>query len=208
MKESTRKIILNTSKRLFNEKGVYNISLRQIATEVGISQGNLTYYYKKKEDLIKELYYQLVEILSAEFEATSKLGSNFYFLFELARKTFELQLEYKFLIVDLNYLVNDYPELDISKAEVQNQRIGSFKTLFNIFVEKGYMRTSEYEAEYDELSLRLYILGVYAVLFLANEPDKNVALRNYLNIILSACYPYLTKDGKDVYFRTLQDYTI
>lgn len=48
-----RELILETARRLFAEKGYDGVSMRDIAGELGISVGNVTYYFKKKEDLIE-----------------------------------------------------------------------------------------------------------------------------------------------------------
>lgn len=45
--------IMNTAERLFNEKGYNAVSLRDISDAIGISKGNLTYYFQKKEDLVE-----------------------------------------------------------------------------------------------------------------------------------------------------------
>lgn len=207
MKESTRQVILDTSRTLFNERGVYGVTLRQIAAKVGISQGNLNYHFTRKEDIIKELFYQFTSELSNEFTATTKLGPNFYFIIELARKTFEGQTKYKFLIMDLNYLVNDIPELEIHVAEVMKQRIEQFNQMFKVFIEKSYMRKAEFQSEYEELGQRLYLLGVYSIIPVLNQfkGNKDKQLECYLQIILTACYPYLTKVGKQRFFEALED---
>lgn len=210
MKESTRDAILQTSQKLFNERGVYNVTLRQIATEIQMSQGNLNYHFRKKEDIIKELFNQFSVLLNSEFTEVAKMGQNFYFIFELARKTLVLQMQYRFLIVDLNYLVNDLPEIEIVVRETMIQRVNQFKQLFKDFVEKEFMRKPEYKIEYDELAMRLYLLGVYSILPLAKEYELNESktIKKYLSIILSTCYPYLTKTGKTNYTIASQDYGI
>ena len=53
--KDTRQLILNTARVLFNEKGFNSVSLREIAETIGISKGNLTYYFNKKEDIIEAL---------------------------------------------------------------------------------------------------------------------------------------------------------
>ncbi|WP_299248483.1 TetR/AcrR family transcriptional regulator [uncultured Cytophaga sp.] len=208
MKESTREIILQTSLKLFNERGVNGITLRQIASESEMSQGNLNYHFKKKEDILKELFNQFSIILTNEFTEVSKLGPNFYFIFELARKTIVIQMQYRFLIVDLNYLIQDLPQIEAAVKDSMLLRINQFKQLFKGFVDKGFMRKPEYKTEYEELANRLYILGVYSILPLVKEYDLNESktIKKYLSIILSACYPYLTKVGKTTYTITAQDY--
>ena len=53
MAGQTKEDILITARELFNEYGYKNISMRDIAKKLNISVGNLTYYFKKKEDLIQ-----------------------------------------------------------------------------------------------------------------------------------------------------------
>lgn len=48
--------ILQTSLKLFNEKGCLNTSTRHIADELNISVGNLYYYFKNKEEIVIELF--------------------------------------------------------------------------------------------------------------------------------------------------------
>lgn len=47
--------ILVCAQKLFNEKGYDYVSMREIAGNLNISVGNLTYHYKKKEDIFRAL---------------------------------------------------------------------------------------------------------------------------------------------------------
>ena len=55
MKRDTRQDILNTAQTLFREKGYNAVSVGEIATALGISKGNLTYYFKRKEAIVEAL---------------------------------------------------------------------------------------------------------------------------------------------------------
>ena len=55
MKRETRKEILEMSRMLFNERGFNDVSIRDIATALGISNGNLTYHFKRKEEIVEAL---------------------------------------------------------------------------------------------------------------------------------------------------------
>lgn len=52
MNDITKNKIARTSELLFNAHGYNNVTMRQIADACGISVGNLTYHYPKKEDLL------------------------------------------------------------------------------------------------------------------------------------------------------------
>lgn len=58
MSSNTKQIILDTARRLFTEKGFHDTSMRDIAAALNISVGNLTYHFKKKEDLIEAIIFQ------------------------------------------------------------------------------------------------------------------------------------------------------
>ena len=66
---STKEKILNASIRLFNENGLANVRLQQIASEIGISVGNLAYHFRNKEAILEavaeNLDVELSEILSS-----------------------------------------------------------------------------------------------------------------------------------------------
>lgn len=51
----TKEKILTASRGLFNRYGYRNVTMRQIAAEVGISPGNLTYYFRHKADIVTAL---------------------------------------------------------------------------------------------------------------------------------------------------------
>ena len=46
--KTTKELIRNTARELFNERGYRAVSMRNIADALGISVGNLTYHYPHK----------------------------------------------------------------------------------------------------------------------------------------------------------------
>jgi len=61
--QHTKQKIVNTTIRLFNESGFANVSLPHIAKAMGISLGNLTYHFPKKDQLIMSIFDAFVEDL-------------------------------------------------------------------------------------------------------------------------------------------------
>lgn len=58
MKRELKTEILETAAHLFDEAGWDGVSMRRIADTLGISVGNLTYHYKRKEDLLEAVMQQ------------------------------------------------------------------------------------------------------------------------------------------------------
>lgn len=55
MSVDTRQKILNIAKQLFNKRGINEVSIADIASSVGISKGNLTYHFARKEAIVEAL---------------------------------------------------------------------------------------------------------------------------------------------------------
>ena len=55
MRKDIRDEILDAAKALFIAKGYHGVSLQDIADAVGISKGNLTYHFNKKETIMEAL---------------------------------------------------------------------------------------------------------------------------------------------------------
>ena len=54
--EATREVLVETALRLFRERGYEKTTMRLIATEAGVSQGNAYYYFDGKDAFVQELY--------------------------------------------------------------------------------------------------------------------------------------------------------
>ena len=52
----TRDRVLEASRELFNARGVRSVTTAEIARTVGINEGNLYYYFQKKEQLVTALF--------------------------------------------------------------------------------------------------------------------------------------------------------
>ena len=122
---TTKQKILSQSLHLFNSHGVSNVSLRMIADQSGISVGNLQYHFKKREDIIEALYFQLVENLNK--------------LLELAKKS--LNPKGKLLIFSLKTKNNKIPCFKKMQIELQKS-LKRDELLFKI-IRKNLKKTKE-----------------------------------------------------------------
>jgi len=64
-----RERILDTASRLFAAKGYAAVSMRRVATEAGMTQANLYYHFKDKEDLVRSSLSYVFQGKSQAFEA-------------------------------------------------------------------------------------------------------------------------------------------
>lgn len=55
MSSDTRSNILKAARRLFNEQGFEQVTMRKIASEAGVGVGNVTYYFPRRQDIVAAL---------------------------------------------------------------------------------------------------------------------------------------------------------
>ncbi|MCP1607648.1 transcriptional regulator, TetR family [Pseudomonas citronellolis] len=107
----TRDRILECALLLFNEQGEPNVSTLEIATELGISPGNLYYHFHGKEPLVLALFARFEEELQPLLDppADARLGAEDYWLF--LHLIVERLAHYRFLFQDLSNLAGRLPKL-------------------------------------------------------------------------------------------------
>ncbi|MGB0930816.1 MAG: TetR/AcrR family transcriptional regulator [Chitinophagales bacterium] len=133
--QKTKLKILQTTIELFNQHGFANVSLPQIAGELNISLGNLTYHYPKKDQLIMSIY----EVFLDDLKSITKVYQNFEDLKEMdlqLRAFYQFQQVYRFFYLDLLELGRAYPVLAKRyEKHIEEQIEGLYEYfLFNISI--------------------------------------------------------------------------
>jgi AcrR family transcriptional regulator len=66
--QETREAILRTALAILIEEGWRAMSMRRVAADCGMKFGNLTYHYRTREDLVRELLDAVISSYEREFE--------------------------------------------------------------------------------------------------------------------------------------------
>lgn len=197
--KKTRVKILETSLLLFNEKGMVNVSLRQIAQELKISQGNLNYHFKLKEDIIEALYFQLVEEMNNQMKSITFSENELKSLYKSSIKTMEKMFDYRFILIDFIHLMNENSTIKTHYAGLMHVRNEQFQMIFKSLIKSNILRVAEFDNEYQRLYKRMNIIGdswinVYATF------DSSNSVNYYCDLLFEMIYPYLTEKGKREYW--------
>lgn len=118
---STPDRILSTALRLFNSSGVDRVAIYKIASDLGMSPGNLTYHFARKQDIIYSLIDRL-EGEAAEIFSSSRNPSPA----ELASyivDLFSLMWRYHFFFESLSYFTAADPKLAESYRRIMTTAI-------------------------------------------------------------------------------------
>ncbi|MFW2568950.1 TetR/AcrR family transcriptional regulator [Aliarcobacter butzleri] len=142
-KESvSKKKIKKYALDLFNEKDTFSITTNHIALCAKISTGNLYYHYKNKEDIIIDIYEEMIEKFE-NLNSFEKILNSQNPLEELS-KMYDLYLDvfwdYRFLMRDSSVLLSTLPKFKEIFIQRQNLRIEQIKTLIEYFISKEIFR--------------------------------------------------------------------
>ena len=107
----TRERILDCALQLFNQQGEPNVSTLEIASELGISPGNLYYHFHGKEPVVLGLFQRFEETLLPLLDppVDVRLDAEDYWLF--LHLIVERMAQYQFLFQDLSNLTGRLPRL-------------------------------------------------------------------------------------------------
>lgn len=194
----TKNRILDTALRLFNEKGLSQVTLRTIASEMGISQGNLNYHYKKREDIIVALYFQLIEKIDARMEQSKSEKVDLSVLLDTSELIMTSLFEYRFILLDFVQVMRENEVIKKHFLELSNRRKDEFLFLFNALEKDGVMRKEQYKNEFLFLYQRIKIMGDFWISSAEVTYDRLTidVLKEYAEVISLEMYPYLTEKGQ------------
>lgn len=209
---TTKEKIIETSIKLFNEKGCLNTSTRHISDELGISVGNLYYHFKNKEDILIEIFINYVNIIFKEINAIDYEKDEMFLLKDFLLNNLETDIKYRFLRFELNLLLISFPKFkNIMEEQLQNE-IEMLKKLLNHQIFYGYIRTMD-ENEMNFLVSNSWIIAINNLSYwnlLSNDLIEN-AKKGSLNLYYFI-KPYLTQKSladeriKDIEKLFLKDY--
>lgn len=110
---NTAEQILETSRFLFNEQGIENVAISQIAGALSISAGNLTYHFAKKQNIVGSHIRQLEQIMVTTLQKFTFDRSASEFL-DSYTELLQVTWNYRYLFNGTTYLLQNAL---LSKAE-------------------------------------------------------------------------------------------
>jgi hypothetical protein len=199
--KKTKEVILDTSLELFNSLGLSQVTLRTIAKKMGISQGNLNYHFKKRDDIIEGLYFQLVKNIDSSMSSMQESKNPFQLLVSISETIMFNFHEYRFFMLDFTQIMRENKKIKKHYSELTIQREEQFSMLFNLLIKEGLMRKEILPNEYKNLYKRFQILGDFwisdAEILNSNITKKTIL--TYSVILTQAIFPYLTLKGQKEY---------
>lgn len=195
--KSTKKKILDCSIALFNQYGISEISLRDIAKEVGISIGNLQYHFKKREDIVEAIYYELVEEMTNSMTPNKDhdLLSEF---FDISILVISTLYDYRFFLLDFVTITRRNQKIKKHYAALSIKRQEAFIESVNVLIKEGFLRQQVLKNEYLGLFKRLEVMSNFwfSNYYIQNLKLNEKCIEEYAVWVGQSIYPYLTEKAK------------
>lgn len=194
----TRDRILDASLALFNEEGLAKVSTHRIAAELGISPGNLHYHFKAKQLIVGTLFRHFEERLSACMAAAAEVDAldDVWLSLHLA---FEAVNAYRFVYRDVDYLLNEYPDLEGRAQALTAGNLLAARSLCSGLQQAGVISAGAEEIEM--LALQIVFSTTCWFSFKRLTPKRSTAA--HAEPALAAYYtltflsPYVVGDARD-----------
>ena len=192
---STKQKIIQAAIHLFNEHGVVNVRLQQIADKIGISVGNLAYHFKNKEILIETIHETLYEQIS-EVLQWYRVYPNLMDFDQQLTKYFLLLQKFPFYFLDLQEIKRNYPNIHTQRKPLINKMISQIRKRFDFNIQRGLIVKEPRVGIYDSISNAIWVLMTFwTPRYLEDENGTIVSEKKFKAEIWHQMYPYFTEKG-------------
>jgi len=182
----TRDRIKATSVALFNEKGATNVSTVQISEVMGISPGNLYYYFTNKEHIIRSILEEDMIPQSDHIYLDTDADNPIDVLTSMMDQLMKYAMKYKFFYMEQFSLFNKDPLLQQIYRKRWDKLVEQLTDMFVVWQENGFMRPSSraWKKELVEYFLITGPANLRSNVSLYPEYTTEKALQKALNSVL------------------------
>lgn len=192
----TKHKIVDAAIQLFNEKGMVNVRLQQIADLAGISVGNLAYHFPSKKAIVSAIDKKLAEVIGPVISDKRTFPGLIDFDAQLAHYHHLLTL-YSFYFLDMIELKRAYPKLYQQRQEYAGQIVRQIEQWFRHNVKKGRLIPELRPGHYQVISHAIWMIINFWMI--QGEADNDLSTereRMFKEVIWSQIMPYFTDVGK------------
>ena len=191
----TKDKILNSARSLFNQRGVSDVTLRDIAEKVGISIGNLAYHYKNKDFMIAELFDKMEEEKTEILSGVQQIPS-FENIDNQVAPLLNISKRYRFFFLDTMQILRNYPLIAEKHQTYIDNSIKYVKAVLDYSVGSGNMEPEREKGLYWRLATMGW-MNIYfwpAQMAICGKEDPTMV--DVKNTMWDVIKPYLTEKGR------------
>ena len=192
----TEEKIVTQALKMFNERGIEYVGLRELAKTLMIRVSNINYYFPTKDDLVNRLSLDLSKqnekIVVADKELTM-----LSFL-ERLRKVFKNHVKYRCLLISIVHLMEQNKPMAQRYKKTQQNRNSALTSNLNFLHETGFLKISAEE----DISFLVSMIALTARFWVSEaavsfkDLSSNAQIQHYTGQIAKLLVPYATAKGK------------
>lgn len=194
--DDTRARLLDRARQLFNERGIDNVGVRELAREMEMSSGNVSYYFAKKEDLVRALMSALRERNAGARAMKGATIEGFLAAFTDALRG---QLLYRCLAQSIVHVVGTWPALGEEYRAVDRQRRREMAAQVRSLCDAGELVGLRDDKDVARL---VGTWSVVARFWMAERGlsygwlNDEAAIRHYVALVAHAMTPWMSKSAR------------
>ncbi len=190
MAVGTREKIIDLAVKHFNRDGFGSVSLFQIANEMGISRGNLTYHFKDKDALLQSIASEMWQKIDAE-RVKSRQFPSFENLRNEVQLLYKYQRKYAFIFLDTHVL--KHASIRKEFRQLARRTIRDNKATIAFAIKIGNVKEEQIPGTYSNIAFTVWMLAFYwySQQIIRGEKSGEDAEK----IIWSVLLPFFTDKG-------------
>ncbi len=196
---STRELIIARANEIINRTGVVDLRIETLAQSLGLSPGNITYHFPKKEDIITAIWDEYTATMR---DATSEIITplldikQLYLYFRTAAaKAINYVGVTAYYFGDMGALIR---ENETFRYQIQHARDLIF-TAYDTLARNGYMVPIE-DPQLKELTFNAQMTmlrwWINHALTKCSQSELGSVMDRYISLSLLQLLPYLTESGR------------
>ncbi len=193
MKGKTKLKIIRKSIELFNQYGFSNISLGKIADELKLSPGNLTYHYKKKDDLMNAVYSYFQSEIN-KVTPQEEIFADLHMIDIQAGAFYNFQKQFQFFYLDLLEIERAFPTIATAHYIHIEKQISRLLSVLIYNVGHGSLIKYRTQKVYNHLARQLWMTSVYWMSQSMIRGQKH-KMQDLKDALWYQIYPHLTNKG-------------
>ncbi|MEZ5059242.1 MAG: TetR/AcrR family transcriptional regulator [Saprospiraceae bacterium] len=196
--KNTKQNILDTAKQLFNELGYSNVTIRMIASRLGMSSGNLNYHFQKREDILEALYFEMVAVFDERVSKFAPTEITFKIIQTDIISSMGRMVDYRFFWTDLYHILKTNENIRSHFEKVKADRLNGYQLLFKVLIQQDLLNKNSFKKEYEMLGERMVDYSntwLYASELYETTKAKNEVIHKAAFQLFSMMIPYMTTEG-------------
>jgi AcrR family transcriptional regulator len=186
--------IVKAAIQLFNKNGVHSVSTNHIAEELKMSPGNLYYHFHNKEEIIREIYQEMIHFMDDVWVRPS-VAEPLETVIGKLDKTMKLQYRYRFFYQEIGVLLDKDPLLKKVYQENRKVRCEQMTGYFAYLEQEGFLNSIGTEGKLEKLTEVIWYLSElwlqHGILVGTTSAPKQI--QQNMELMLFVMMPYIAE---------------